>query len=569
MFRRYRQRRGPYALARPSVVPSFIRSLILLLIAATVLYFIGRGIIGLFGMGSDLNRAAISLTVESGGAVNVGLEGGLMQRADSTLKLYATDKISTSATGHATLDFFDDSWVRTDVSTDITIDESETGETEAAFGLTLTKGALWIDTPSADIYSGSIIRTITTSAFTLTIPADTKAAIDGSTLLVFSADGNGVGVTLKGSKEEQYIGEGQQMSLPDAPGTDALRYRSAIDPLVAQKAFVQQSRNMTRVSGATTGSGTVTLIDPSTITVTTPLENAAVSTDTVTVSGKAGANIQHVRINGHEASIDRATMTYSEELALASAPTTEIRIEALDSNNIVLDQVTRTVRKTAQTISGPSITNPAKNGQTYRTQADQIEMRGTAPAGTAGMMVNDYKLQLFRTGDTSWSYLASKQLSNLTDGKNIFNVYALDAAGNPSAPATLTILVEAGVVGVVSTGSTVGSATSSVASVIDETSLPQNAPLNPGTITVTGPAAGTSFTATGSEILIEGTTSAQTSAVWINGYKLQLYKAGKTVWNYIAKVDFGTLKKGTNVYKINARDKDNNILDTFTYTVTY
>lgn len=569
MFRRYRQRRGPYALARPSVVPSFIRSFILLAVACLVLYFIGRGILSLFGMGSNGDRAPITLTIEDRGTVNVALEGGLMQRAENSLKLYASDKISTSSNGHARLDFFDHSWVRTDNSTDLTIDASAVGKDDATMQLTLTKGALWVDTPATSTYSGSVTRTIVTPAFTATFPSDTQAMIDGSTLLVFNADGNGVGVTLKGSKVEEYIGEGQQMILPDTPTESAVHYRSAIDPLAAQKTFVLQSKSFAR-SGqqGMTGTGTTVFMDPNSIEVTSPANNAVITGDTVTVSGKIGANVDRIRINGHAADVDRAAATFTEELALSTSAITNLQIEAMDANDTVLVTVTRSVKKATQAFKAPTITSPAGNGQTYRTQESQIELKGTAPAGVAGIMVNDYKLQLFRTGDTTWSYLASKQLNNLVDGKNIFNVYALDADGNPSAPASLTILVEAGAVGVVSTGSTVGN-TSSVAAPIDETKLPQNAPLTPGVIAVTGPAAGTSFTATGSDILIEGTTSAQTAAIWINGYKLQLYKPGKTYWNYIAKTDYGTLKRGTNVYKINARDKDNNILDSFTYTVTY
>lgn len=570
MFRRYRQRRGPYALARPSVVPSFVRSLILLLVAGFVLYLIGRGILTLFGLGSGGDRAPVSLTIERGGAVNVSLEGGLMQRADDSMKLYATDKISTATTGHARLSFFDKSWIRLDGNTDLSLEKSEIGVEESVITATLTKGAVWIDTPSEDIYSGSIIRTIHTPSFTLHIPADTRAAIDEKTVLVFSAEGNGIGVTLKGSKEEQFIGEGQQMSLPDSPGTDALDYRTAIDPLAAQKMFVVESRAMQHAgTTVTAGSGTALQIDPNSIVLKTPADNAAVSTATVTIAGAAGANIARIRINGHEVSINRTDMSFSKEIALSEAATTDIRIEALDSNDIVLDQISRTIRRTIQTIVPPTITSPAKNGQTFRTQDLQIEIRGTVPAGAAGIIVNDYKLQLFRTGDTTWSYLASRQLNNLLDGRNVFNVYAVDAAGNPSAPATITILVEAGVAGIVSTGSTIGGSSPTAQVQIDEATLPQNTPLTPGVISVTGPTAGASHTATGSEILIEGTTSAQTASVWVNGYKLQLYKAGITRWNYIARTDYGTLKRGTNVYKINVRDANNQILDSFTYTVQY
>ena len=91
----------------------------------------------------------------------------------------------------------------------------------------------------------------------------------------------------------------------------------------------------------------------------------------------------------------------------------------------------------------------------------------------------------------------------------------------------------------------------------------------PGTLAVTGPAAGTQFTATGSEFLLEGTTPKSTASVWVNGYKLQLYTPGKTFWNYIAKVEFKTLKVGTNVYKIVARNAKDEILDVLEYTVTY
>jgi hypothetical protein len=563
MLRRYRQRRGPYALAKQSVVPSFIRSIVLLLIACTVLYFIGRGILALFGMGgSSDERTPVTFTIEDQGTVNVSLEGGLMQRGDSTMKLFASDKISAAGNGHARLQFFDSSWIRTNISTDLSIDKSSQTTKSSVFQVTLTKGDLWINTPAMSGYSGAIVRTIVTPSFTAVIPADTQAMIDSNDLLVFSADGDGISVTLKGSKTAENIGEGQQMILPDTPTGDPLHYRSAIDPLAAQKPFVQQSRQITRTGNATTtGTGSTAAIDPNSIVVDTPTEGAVISGQTVTVSGKVGANVNGVRINGHLATIDRTNQT--------GATTTDLEIDAIDTNDIVLDQVTRSVKKAVETIKSPTITNPAGNGQTYRTQDVQIEIKGTASAGAAGIMVNDYKLQLFRTGDTTWSYLASKALNNLVDGKNIFNVYALDADGNPSAPATVTVLVEAGTVGLVSTGSTVSGNTASAPAVIDEKTLPQNAPTTPGVITVTGPAAGASFTATGSEILIEGTTSAQTESVWINGYKLQLYKPGKTLWNYIAKTDFGTLKKGTNVYTIHARDKANNILDSFTYTVTY
>ncbi len=210
---------------------------------------------------------------------------------------------------------------------------------------------------------------------------------------------------------------------------------------------------------------------------------------------------------------------------------------------------------------------PAKGGETFRTQQTEIVIRGGAPKGTESITVNEYKLQLYKAGSETWSYLAKTDLGNLRAGSNTYTIVSIDSAGQKSAPVTLTILLEPGEGGVVTNPS--GGGTSSAASVISETSLPQNAPLTPGVLKVTGPTAGTAHTATGGELLIEGTTSAATASIWVNGYRLQLFQSGKTYWNYIAKEDFQNLKKGTNVYKVVARNSDGQILDTLEYTVTY
>ena len=567
MLRRYRQRRGPYSLAAPSPVPSFLRSAVLLLIALVVLYYIGRSILHLFGIGGSAERTPVTLMVENHSAVNVSLEGSAMQRADDSLKLYAGDKVSVGANAHARLTFFDKSWTRTDSSTDASIDASTDVADTAEFELNVTKGSVFVRTPTVTAFSGSVTRTVVFPTFTLKLPADTQAYADASTLIVFSADGNGVSVLVNGSKDAVFIGEGQQLNLPVNPEGDVYKYRSAIDPLAVQKPFVRESRSLgTSPSTTLTGSGTA--IEPTALLLTSPTEGSVVSTDSVKVIGKIGSKVDSVRVNGHQATIDRLPGTFATELAFNDSLQMEVQVQAMDSNGIVINEVTRNVKKTATQIPTVTITSPAGNGQTYRTEATQVEIKGTAPAGVAGIVINDYKLQLFRKGDTTWSYLASDTLKNLLPGQNNFSIYALDDQGRQGPAATIIILISAsGPVGIVNTGSTVSA--SSAPEQADENTLPQNAPLSPGVITVTSPQAGSSFTATGSEIIIAGTTSSATDSIWINGYKLRLFKAGKTTWNYIANTTYGTLKKGTNVYKIHARNKENQLLDSFEYTVTY
>ena len=72
---------------------------------------------------------------------------------------------------------------------------------------------------------------------------------------------------------------------------------------------------------------------------------------------------------------------------------------------------------------------------------------------------------------------------------------------------------------------------------------------------------------TGAEFLIEGSVPSGTASVWVNDYKLQLYTAGKTFFNYIASTGLNTLKRGSNTYEIIIRDTEGKILDRVTYTI--
>jgi hypothetical protein len=164
--------------------------------------------------------------------------------------------------------------------------------------------------------------------------------------------------------------------------------------------------------------------------------------------------------------------------------------------------------------------------------------------------VNDYRLQLFEPGNRTWTYVASTKIHNYKPGKNAYKVYTINAGGYRSEPAIITIILES------------------------ETPNPNpnpgnNTSLQPGSITVIAPSAGNTHTAKESSFLIEGTTSPDTASLWINSYRLRLYEAGKTTWNYIADSTMNTLQRGVNTYEIVARDAENRILDSFVYTVDF
>ncbi len=573
MLRRYRHRRRSYAVAASTERTGLVRKIVWYAIFLVILYWIGSTVVGWFGGGAVQSRS-LTLTVEEGSRVNASFDGGLLQPAETGVKLHPGDRVVTAA-GTAMLDLFDGSRLRLDDQSDLTIRASEEGEEDSAYDLQLAAGALWIRTPSLAAFSGSVARTVATSAFTVTLPTDAETVVEQDGIIVFSADGAGVSVSLGGRGDPIIIGEGQQIRFPDpsALSGDPLRFRSAINPLAVQRAFVEDSRRLAATAPAPPAAGDDATTDL--LTIRSPADGATVTGRTVLIEGSVDPRVDRVRVNGYLASINRESATFRQELALREGQTeTSIRIEALDARGLTLAESTRTVRAgtepppaaDAPDPARPQITAPAATGQTYRTQAAELVIRGTAPAGTQQIIVNDYQLQLFQPGNPTWSYLATTALGNLAPGRNVYNVYAVDANGTRSTAATLTILHEAGTTGVVEGGGSTGTPAQPPAAVTED-QLPANAPLAPGTLAVRSPGPGTSFTASGTGFLLEGTTSNQTASVWVNGYRLQLYTPGATFWNYIASVDLGTLKTGTNAYRIVARNAQGQILDTLTYTV--
>jgi hypothetical protein len=460
---------------------------------------------------------------------------------------------------------FDGSVVRMNQQTELVLVETAQSLEDSAFTLQLIKGTIWTRTPTLHAFSGSILRTVTTPSLQLSLPSNAEVLIAEQAIAVLEADGLGLDVRTTQEDAESYtIGEGQHLMLPEQNvSADLYAHRSSLQLKDTEAMFINESRRRVNTEEfkpvAIAG-----LDDVETLTVSEPANGDRVASGTVKVRGGITSNVQRVRVNGYQATIDRENGTFSQELAISKTGEIDIHIEALAENGIVLAETTRTIVREATKLDPPTIVSPAKGGDTYRTQREELEITGKVGSNVAGIMVNDYRLQLFNTGDVTWSYLASRTLGNLQPGTNTFAVTTINEAGERSEPATLVILWEPGEEGVVQSGQT-----SSTTAPVTEESLPNNEPLRPGSLAVTAPTPGESHTTTDSEFLLEGTTVPETASIWVNGYRLQLYTSGKTTWNYIAKVEYQTLRPGRNVYRIVARDVDGKIIDRFQYTVTY
>lgn len=573
--RRYRRQQFGSTEQKPRVaVRLFIGALVLL-----ILWYLGNRVFSLFDDSVGRGSSAVLSMEAPVDATQVSLQGGDWQRGEQSLKLYPGDAVATRAAGHALLTFFDGTRVRLDQAAEARLEKIQRGNGQASeFAITLKSGRIALATPNLAVFTGAITRRIETSSYVADIPGDASAMLSADVVTVLKSSGLGVSIQLKnvraGNSSQMYVGEGQTFALSDdakrqiSGGADPYSFRDPITPDTLKDEFLTKSYAqlsalvLASPSSTAGGSGALAVAaDGQDLVVTAPANRIKVNGSAVTVSGNVSQRIRNVLVNGYDAPL-KTDRSFSLELALnANEETTLVQVKAQDPQGITLAEENRTVIRELKPFDPVRMKSPVASGGTLTTAQEEIEITGEAPNGTAGIIVNDYKLQLFKSGAKTWSYLASTRIGNLQLGKNVFVMYAIDENGRKSTPTTITIVVDPAAGAPSSSGT--------AASTASQPPLKQNPPLLPGTLTVTGPVAGTAAEVSESEVLLEGTTSPDTASISVNGYTLSLYVAGKTTWNYIASTEYTTLKEGKNVYRVVSRNKDGEILDVLEYTMTY
>lgn len=547
--------------------PRAFMRVVILMLALFVAWYLITKVLALFDY-SIGRKTATTLTIRSGfESVQVSLQGGEFQRAETNLRLYEGDAVSVRGNADTLLTFFDGSRLRLDRDSDILIGGSESVQNgSSSITVAVRSGRIWLSTPTEKSYSGTIIRTITTKNFSARIPAGTHAMISAAMVTVLRAGGAGVLMTIAGATEKNIIvGEGQYLGLSDeaktviAEGGDPYEFR---DPLTSQMlkddflmtSYALLSQNTSPKSGS--GGAVFDNLGGIDLTLSSPENHADSKTKTLTVSGKVSNRVALVLVNGQSVPLKK-DRTFSVDMNLGKEVTATLHVEAQDMQGITLSAIDRIITNSFKaTVDPVRFKSPVASGGTLTTGQREVEITGEAPAGAAAIVMNEYKLQLFKPGSRTWSYLASTALGNMVVGKNTFTVTVLDSEGNKSPPRSIFIVFS----------------TSGPANATGSTDLPplkQNAPLAPGSLSVTGPAAGTDTTTDQKEIILEGITSPDTSSISVNGYTLSLYLAGKTTWNYIASTELSTMKRGRNVYRIVSRNKDGEILDVLEYTINF
>ncbi len=543
-----------------------------------VVLLLGDKTLDFFGVGNAIRRTAAVLNVEDQGIVNVSVDKGPLKRAENDLKLYAGDTVVSSPRNFATVSFYDGSSIRLDESTQIRLAESYKGQETSKLTVELEEGTVWMATPTYIAFSGSITRVIVSPFISAKIPSQAEVVMSPRSLSVFAADGLGLEVIIAGSDQIVFVGEGQQFTLPvgGEQVADLYIHRNPLEPQQLLSEFVEKSRARyiaADVPDALVITGTEDQLDTDTILeIETPTDGATIDTATVKVSGRIGGKVDKVRINGYLAQIEEGTGVFSQELTLAEEDEVSITIEAVDDVGIVIAETIRTVKRNRKPPEPPTISIPAADGEIYRTSRSELEISGEAPEGAIGIIINDYRLQLFSPGNTTWSYLANVKFNNYVFGKNVFEVVAINRGGYRSEAAKLTIILEEGVEeGVITEGEedTESSEVRRRPRTVEESDLPNNLPLMPGSVTIFAPTRGSPYATANLETLIEGNVPPEAASVWINGYRLRLFQQGKGFFNYIASAEMNTLKRGENIFEILVRSDEGYILDTLEYKITF
>ncbi len=567
MLQRHRHRQylaGNNDTRKPALLVRLSIGAVILLI----IWFLASKAINFFD-GSVARKTAAILSTGHSDSVQVSLQEEDWQRGENDLKLYAGDAVATRGSGDAMLKFFDGTKIRLDVGTDVMIvDSKNEQEGTSSISVHVRSGRIWIVTPELHSFSGAILRTVKTSSYSAEAPHSTHALLSSGLINVMRASGVGIKVSMnvKKTQSELFVGEGQYVSLSEESlrliedGADPYDFRDPVTLELLRDEFLISSFQMKDTNSDGPVEPTLVPNNEKPLVLLSPENYAQINAKTVAVTGKVSPRITQITINGQKIAI-KPDFSFSADLSLPpDKPTFLITVEAEDAQGVPVAKIERSISNTFTVLVEPvRIKSPVGSGETLQISQPEIEITGEVSSGIAGVTVNDYRLQLFKIGSKTWSYLASTKLGNMSPGTNTYTVRAIDADGNVSVPRSITIIYAPGA----PSGSGSGSAAAS------QPALKQNPPLTPGVLTVEKPSPGISATIREKEIVLEGRTSAETASISINGYTLSLYLSGKTTWNYIASTELGTMKRGKNVYRIVARNAGGEILDVLEYTITF
>lgn len=524
---------------------SYIPLIAVVLAAAAVLWLLWTFITS-FSFGSTVQT---SFTTSSATPEQISVRIGEDWNQNVTdIKLYEKNELRTN-NGFATMYSAVGEEILLDHNTDVRIVEAITGDDASAWEIALTTGAMFVKTKPQTVPT---TRIVALDDFSVRIPDSVQVFITSNGVHVLSDETAGLELLFTTLEEPIIVGEGQSFVLDTDASTTTVETLYALrTPL---KRDLLSSRLIEQVSAQISDSST--LPTSTTLAINEPLDNAEITTSTVVVSGTVSSDVVSLEMNAAEITLNDANEFNAELSVPLGTFTIETSAKNIEGETVAND--IRTITRLEPTTLEPlvlTIAEPVPAGQTFTTSSDTVIIRGTVSSNTASIRVNDYTLQLYEAGETTWQYIAQTALNNFAQGSNTYRIQATAADGSVSSEQVITI---------VKNSDTVSSSqsTQSQSSVVTTTN-------ESASIIRTGPTANDEYQTSTDNIVIEGTITGKATSVWVNGYQLQLFNPERGIWNYLANTDLNTLSAGTNQYRIEARDSAGNLLDSDNLTIIY
>jgi hypothetical protein len=514
-----------------------------LVLAVTVALF--RWGFNIFPLNLKGETPATLLTVVGLGNVQVSLDGSSeLRTAQTGLRLYPDDRIITPENAYAELTFFDGTVVRLGERSEILIAETLRTERTSAVKLVLEDGLAWIETGEGK----GTRRTLETAQASFSLSPSLIGLFADAVSMFFETSGPGVEVRIPPKGRELatlIISEGQQIDLSDdmllllERGEDPYRSRQALAPSIYDLPFVRFNQSRSKPALPLPLPPEESGMEENPLTLLAPREGELATGMSIIVRGRISERVRGLRINGYAEAI--LGPLFEKEVSLGDEEEFVVEVIAEDADGIEIAREKRTVRRDLEPPPTPSILLPGSGGSIVVLTEPEAVIEGATTSETIAIVVNGYRLQRFEPGSTTWRYIASAELGNLSYGENTYTIIANDRSGNVSEPAEITLIWEGG-------EDTSGTGTGSG-------------------LHVTSPSAESPFETEATELLLEGTAPPGAAIIKVNGYTLQLFQPGSPTWNYILKEEFGNFHVGMNRYVIEARNAAGNVIARTSYKV--
>lgn len=305
------------------------------------------------------------------------------------------------------------------------------------------KGALWLksDQTKSEVEATVIrmdhmrvpVTEQATVALSDSLNEEVLAVVSGSISVEVTNDQGGLVKTVQ-------VGVGQQLRITSGQTPGSFSDELEAIPVAFRESDwftwnMDQDQKMATYEGTLEEGMALIQGNPNAVTFSNINAKATFRDPEVTLKGEYDADqVTAIRINGTEATLNEASETWMVTVDLGTTGTHTLRTTytAVDGSDV--QHSTREVLVDDSAPEVPTLTSPSQTQVTN----DHVTLQGTVGEGTARVVVNNYALQKFSSGDTTWTYYLNAG-DNMAAGANTYRVVAYDDVGNASEPLEFVI----------------------------------------------------------------------------------------------------------------------------------